>query len=400
MKTLHLNQYLSFRGGVEVYLLGLLDRMIEMGADVHVGHGDDAPVVSPMLEGRCHQLSELAVATSFGGPDCVRALLERLRPDIVHVHQLFDPGALEAALSLAPVVLHGHDFRYLCPSSSFFRQDSMTVCAHRPGIACAARTFADRCMSRHPASAISQLRRIERISALKDRFAGVVVPSEAAASRFCEAGFNPSRVRIVPYFCPVPVAAEPRPLPDRRRILFLGRVRPYKGIDAFVKLLGALPDDVEGTVVGDMPGNMRPHLEALAQRSGCAERLELRAWADRGEITELMRQASIFVFPSLWPETMGIVGVEALAQGVPVVAHDIGGVREWLVPGVTGELVGCGDFDGLVRATRELLDAPERLQRMGDEGLYLASTKFSVDRHTTALLDAYSAFGLSTSAAS
>ena len=45
MKNLHLNQELSFRGGVEVYLLGLLDRIIELGVDVHVGHGDDAPVV-------------------------------------------------------------------------------------------------------------------------------------------------------------------------------------------------------------------------------------------------------------------------------------------------------------------------------------------------------------------
>ena len=110
----------------------------------------------------------------------------------------------------------------------------MTVCVHRPAVACAARTFADLCISRQSASAISQLRRIARGSAPKDRFAGVVAPSEAATSRLCEAGFNSSRGQDVQCFCPVPVAAKPRLLPDRPRILFLGGVRPYKDVDSSV----------------------------------------------------------------------------------------------------------------------------------------------------------------------
>ena len=55
----------------------------------------------------------------FLHPDRVRELLERLRPDSV-LHKLLDPGALEAAMSFAPIVLHGYDFRHQSPSISFF----------------------------------------------------------------------------------------------------------------------------------------------------------------------------------------------------------------------------------------------------------------------------------------
>ena len=65
---------------------------------------------------------------------------------------------------------------------------------------------------------------------------------------------------------------------------------------------------------------------------------------------QVLQHTTVFTFPSLWPETLGIVGLEALSQGVPVIGSDIGDVREWLQDGVNGCLVTLGDADTIAKA--------------------------------------------------
>src|SRR5690606_6979050 len=95
--------------------------------------------------------------------------------------------------------------------------------------------------------------------------------------------------------------------------------------------------------------------EARAMSLGCADRIELREWVDRASVRAIYSGATVLAFPSLWPETLGIVGLEALACGVPVVASDIGGVREWLRPGETGIPVPPGDAGALAAGLHDLL---------------------------------------------
>jgi glycosyltransferase involved in cell wall biosynthesis len=97
------------------------------------------------------------------------------------------------------------------------------------------------------------------------------------------------------------------------------------------------------------------------------------------------------VFPSLWPETLGIVGIEALSRGVPVVASDLGGVREWCVDGETGVVVPPKDPEAISRAVQRLLDDPEQLAAMGRRGIELIHAKFRPQVHVDQLLGHYEA---------
>jgi glycosyltransferase involved in cell wall biosynthesis len=138
-------------------------------------------------------------------------------------------------------------------------------------------------------------------------------------------------------------------------------------------------------MVGNFTHDSRDAVVSQASAVGCADRLELRPWAGREEIGAAFEQASVFVFPSIWPETLGIVGLEALATGVPVVASDVGGVREWLVDGETGYLVPPKDAGALAGRVGELLASPERNLAFGRNGIALINRKFAVAGHVDQL---------------
>lgn len=128
---------------------------------------------------------------------------------------------------------------------------------------------------------------------------------------------------------------------DRRwwggRLLYVGRYDPRKGIETAIRAMAHLPDhvlEVQGT--GD-PGE-RDRLVALAHDLGVAGQVELGA-VTREELPDRYRAADAVVFPSEWEEPFGLVPVEAMACGTPVVAWDCGSVPEVVEPGVTGHIV-------------------------------------------------------------
>jgi glycosyltransferase involved in cell wall biosynthesis len=102
-----------------------------------------------------------------------------------------------------------------------------------------------------------------------------------------------------------------------------------------------------------------------------------------------MKEATVFVFPSIWPETLGIVGLEALACGVPAIACDVGGVREWLHPGKTGLLVPPKNSQAIAEAAQTILQSSQLRETMGCNGMALIRSRFSPQGHVSALLNLY-----------
>jgi glycosyltransferase involved in cell wall biosynthesis len=178
-------------------------------------------------------------------------------------------------------------------------------------------------------------------------------------------------------------------MPERPTLLFIGRIAPNKGARYFVEALGALPERVRGVMVGNFDDGSRREMLELARSAGCADRLELRPWAGREEVAAAFREASVFVFPSIWPETLGIVGLEALATGVPAVASDIGGVREWLRDGENGYLVPPKDGAAIAARAAPLLEDATLNRAFGLRGQALIRERFSTDWHVGRLLALY-----------
>ena len=384
MRLLHLNGHLDWKGGVEVYLLSLIPELEARSHKVVIGYAEGRPE----LVTRANLLPELEHADARSrraGYETAARLLEQSRPDAVHVHQTHNVGVIQACMERVPTMLHGHDYRYLCPASTFYQRRSQSICGRVAGPACFAVTVTRHCLTPRPRYALPYYHRVRWMSRQRAQFAHVVAPSAGCRERFLAAGFEAEQVTTLPYFCPIAPRAQPRPQPARETLLYIGRAGANKGYRYFVEALGRLSEQVRGVMVGNFSEAERAAVRALAAEAGCAQRLELRPWLGREGIAAAFAEASVFVFPSIWPETLGIVGLEALATGVPVVASDVGGVREWLHDGKTGYLVPPKSPAALAARARELIADHALNQRMGEEGIALIRERFGMEHHVSRL---------------
>jgi glycosyltransferase involved in cell wall biosynthesis len=202
------------------------------------------------------------------------------------------------------------------------------------------------------------------------------------AHEFVQHGVDRERLDCVPLPVDRPESAPKKTF--RRRVLFLGRMTAVKGIDLLldaIAVLRARGEPLELVLAGD--GAVRKVAEARARRLDLPARF--CGWVNPEERSALLSEAGVLALPSTWPEPFGLVGLEAAAHGVPTVAFDVGGVREWLVPGVNGE-VAPGDpptAAGLAAALERALE-PKHWTELS-AAAWSRSSRFAPAAHVSAI---------------
>ena len=156
------------------------------------------------------------------------------------------------------------------------------------------------------------------------------------------------------------------------RILFLGQLIRGKGADLMLKTLAGLDIPFCCTIAGD--GKDREMLEKMVSAYGLQEKVRFAGFVSDPE--SLWENCDVFFFPIRWQEPFGLVGLESLAHGVPVLAFDLGGIREYL-SGDCGVLVPEKNIDMAAMRLKELYLQPELLKKLGDHGLSIAENQFS-----------------------
>lgn len=389
MRILHINDHLALKGGVEAYLLAAIPRLEAEGWEQAVVFGaGDANLVKHAFH--VPQISEPGWGSKQDLNQGLEAATQSFQPDVVHLHGIYNADAIDFVLDRLPVVLTSHDFRYLCPNSSFFYRRTTEVCQRSCGPGCFAVTLAKKCLTLRPKYSWKYYQRVQRVRARFQDFKHLIAPGQDAAQRFTRDGFPADKVTVLPYFCRIAPLAQPRPMPPQKTILFLGRLAANKGWEYFMEALGQLPSDVHGVIIGNVTPGIEQHLKTMVQQFGCQDRLTWRNWATQEEISEQLQKTSVLVFPSLWPETLGIVGLEAMAHGVPVVASGIGGVPEWLKDGQTGFTVEPKDAAGIADRIAKILDNDTLAQNMSNNALNYLKERFLPEQHLTQLRDIYS----------
>ncbi|MEM4699914.1 MAG: glycosyltransferase family 4 protein [Candidatus Nezhaarchaeales archaeon] len=163
-------------------------------------------------------------------------------------------------------------------------------------------------------------------------------------------------------------------------VLFVGRMVYEKGphvlVDAALELLSRRWD-VKFVLVGEGP--LRKELMDKVQSSGLAHKFYFTSFIDDLELSELYAACDVAVFPSLY-EPFGIVALEAMAAGKPVVVSDVGGLSELVVDGLNGIKVPSGRAHELSLAIERLLESKEEARRMGERALRRVREAYSWDR--------------------
>jgi glycosyltransferase involved in cell wall biosynthesis len=342
--------YPPYRGGIETHLEALCDQ-IRQRFDVHV-------IASNHRRGRSEEVrngipitrlsTAFSITTAPVNPS-LPAAIRALRPDLLHIH-LPHPGGVLGVLASGyrgPIVVTYH--------SDIVRQRVMSA-VFRP--------FLD---------------------ALLRRASTIVVASPAYLESSPTLASHRARCRVVPYgISPERFEhadrARVRQLRDRygdRLVLAVGRLVYYKGFDVLVRAMRS----VEGRllIIGDGP--LRAQLVQEAAAAGVAAKVAFLGEVEPDAVPSFFQAADVFVLPSVArSEAFGIVQLEAMASGTPVVNTNLESGVPWVSQHLkTGLTVPPGDADALAAAIERLLsDVPLR-QRLGATGRARVRAEFDVD---------------------
>ena len=168
------------------------------------------------------------------------------------------------------------------------------------------------------------------------------------------------------------------------RLLWVGRVSEEKGIETAINALSYLPRNTTLEIVGPIAQAYRSHLEALAATLGVASRLSF-SLASRQQVRQRYQQADVTLFTSMIEhEAFGLVPLEAMASGCPVIATGVGGSSEYCLDGVNCIRVPPGDPAALARAVQQLAQSQDLRRRLVEGGLRTASA-FTLDRQAAGI---------------
>jgi len=174
--------------------------------------------------------------------------------------------------------------------------------------------------------------------------------------------------------------------PGRTYLIMAGAVRARKGAGEFYETFRRLAPSHPGlAAIWVGAGPEAGALEARAAEDGLADRFRVTGRVPRPTVLDHLRTADLMVFPS-HAEGLPNVVAEALGAGLPVVAADVGGVRELIRDGVTGLLVPPGDVDALAGAASRLLGDPDWARSLGRNGRRLVLEHFDAARNAETAL--------------
>jgi phosphatidylinositol alpha-mannosyltransferase len=340
---------LTLPGGVQMQVLGLARAVRRQGHDVRVL----APCDGPPPEVGVIPLGQSVPAAANGSvaplapdPSAQLRTIRALRDedfDVIHVHEPLAPGPAQTTLLLktAPLIGTFHaagesaGYKYLRPLVRWL--------AGRLDVRCA-----------------------------------VSEQAAALAQRYLEGSY-------LPVFNGIDVelhaGAEPWPS-DGPTLFFVGRHEPRKGLDVLLEAMDHLPGDVRLWVAGDGPDTAE-----LRARHG-SDRIEWLGRISDDEKLRRIRGASVFCAPALRGESFGIVLLEGMAAGTPVVAGDIDGYRTVATDGLDAILAPPGDAAALASAVERVLAGGPAIEAMVEAGRQRAA-HHSLDRLAALYLEQY-----------
>jgi glycosyltransferase involved in cell wall biosynthesis len=287
----------------------------------------------------------------------LNAIIDDLRPDIVHAHGWITYSCMVARLKQSRLIVTLHDYAQICARKTLLL-DGKEAC---PG------PRLDHCLRCAPgqygaAKGLALTSALRMARPLHGR-----VDSWITTSRFVADSTSPwlprgTPIEVIPAAsidaAPSTRVERPSWVPPDDYLLFVGALGRHKGLhwllDAHAQ--GGLPPLVViGTPSSDTP---RTWPDNVVVRTNVSHRDVMAAWG----------HARLGIVPSLWPEPFGLVAVEAMCSGIPVVASRIGGLPEIVVDGVTGILVTPGDTTELRAALLRLDRSPALSRAMGEAG--------------------------------
>jgi glycosyltransferase involved in cell wall biosynthesis len=405
MKILHILDWYRPFGGAERLLFSQLDLLEKTGHE-NIVVANDVLGQNPTNRRPEYFLKNLEVSFAglhpialLGRSTWIRELRSQLseiiarhKPDVAHFHNMQNPFTLQAVTQALPTVRSIHDPRLYCFTDWKLLPDQ-AICPHPLGQSC----LTEGCIPWNPLALSTVVRQVPyRLLHLKAHRAVDVLIAESRAVFDCllQNGFPREQLALLPNMTPgygdwdevSRFNVQYHEL-GKKTVLFIGRASYEKGIDYLVEAMALLPRPWKLILVTGGPylAKVREKVRTL----GLMDSVEIPGILSYEETRTYYARADVVVFPSVWIESFGLVGLEAMAHGKPVVAFRTGGIPDWLEDQHTGFLAPLKDTRQLAARICQLLDDPELARRLGRNGFERVAQKFNGEIYLRRLLEIY-----------
>jgi glycosyltransferase involved in cell wall biosynthesis len=391
MNVLFVHGSHSESGGDSVYINLLLTRFGDYSIGAHLisieksGGKYTLKAGNQRNSSELHQFKTLDEINLFIGKYC-----DDFKIDIIHIHTIYWPAITRHCLKLRPAIKTPHATDLVCPGSYKFFSNEENICTIPFGTHCLIHAYTKRCCSRSPARLVGAYYNVwSETREFADKYKAIVVMSEFVKQECINAGVNPDKVSVIPYFT-MPVLTKQPVQKTKIKLLYVGRLSQVKGVHFLIESVAPLlrsNENIQLDIIGDGP--YAPKLKALAADKKINDKLIFHGWKGRDFIDSAMEECDMLLFPSIYPEAFGISGIEAMMHGKPVIGFDVGGVNTWLMDNETGFLIDRGDILKMRERIQFLLDNDEIRQKMGRRAREIAMKEFTPEVHIGRLLKVY-----------
>lgn len=318
----------------------------------------------------------------FGAKEVVRkfnALLDDFNPDILHlnnIHSQLSPVLAEIAYNRGIKVFWTlHDYKLICPRYDCLRERAVCeLCLENKfnviKYKCLKRSFIVSCIAYFEAKKWNQV----KLSKYTDCF---ISPSKFVFNKMKLGGFPVSKITSLCHF----VNKEKYEQIDFRKedyICYVGRLSPEKGIETLIDAVSSFSYKLK--IIGD--GLLKTNLMAKDCKNASVEFLGFKSWK---EIKQIVNKARFIVVPSEWYEVFGLVSIESLCLGTPVLGARIGGIPELIEEGVNGMTFESRNVDDLADKIKMMFDASFDYQVIAEN----ARKRFDAENYYQRLMEIY-----------
>jgi len=389
MKIFHTNIALS-GGGLEQYLFQLFHELNLKGHENILLYGERYENEVTSLKARPFYIESITNTQCIDLKHklmLVKEIIEKEEPDLVLTHQVLNPYLVDLLTEMKPSLRFVHGFKLICPDGRKLLKAKRRICPFPLSYHCQWRAHVYRCMPRNPFVGLAKIHRSRKMTYLHRSRSRMIVASRFMESILLYNGFEKERIAYVPLFTYLPEHEVSVPSSDEPIILGVGRMVAEKGIDYLVRAFAKIARRAKLFIVGDGPA--LESLKSLVQALDISEKVSFPGWLPYERLGEFYRKCTLVVIPSIAPESFGMVGIEAMAYGKPVIAFDVGGISEWLKDGETGFLLPPRDEAGLREKINTLIEHPQLAEQMGGKARKAVMEKFSPKRHVERLISVF-----------
>ena len=328
-------------------------------------------------------MSKWSVARSTIGnsqaQDELGRLVQRALPDVVHFQNTFpliSPAAYDAVKKCdVPVVQTLHNFRMICPGSTLFRRGM--ICEKCVNKVFAWPSIIHDCYrdSKAATGAVMASNTFHRMRSTWENNVDVFIAlTEHSRGIFVRAGLPEDKIVVKPNF----VRPDPGPgAADGEYAVFVGRLSREKGIEVLLDAWLSHDCQIPLVIVGDGP--LREQVVAAAAENSDIQWLGQLPFE---QVLEKIQHAKLLVMPSIWYETFGRAMIEAFATGIPVVASNVGAMKEIVASGQNGLHFQAGSAADLACKVNRLVADGKMRTDMGRQARQTYEARFTAKKTT------------------